>query len=171
MDMSEKTSGKRRGVDDNLDFEIDFYKAIIEKSPDYVEALSVLGDAYTRKGLYRQGLEIDRRLTTLRPKDPVAHYNLACSYSLNHRKKEALASLRKSIKLGYNDIVHIATDCDLAPLHEDSAFHTLIQDVCKKVLGESGAIPTDDGKSKIQNPKSSAEGGSAYGAGAHGGQY
>jgi tetratricopeptide (TPR) repeat protein len=147
--MIEETNGNRRGVDDNLDFEIDFYRAIIEKSPDYVEALSILGDAYTRKGLYREGLEIDRRLTTLRPRDPVAHYNLACSYSLNHRKKEALASLRKSIKLGYSDIVHIATDGDLAPLHDDRLFHTLIRRVCKKILKETGAD-----KSQIPNPKS-----------------
>lgn len=149
--MNEKTSGNRRGVNDNLDFEIDFYKAIIEKAPDYVEALSVLGDAYTRKGRYQEGLEIDRRLTALRPKDPFAHYNLACSYSLNHRKKEALASLRESIKLGYDDIAHIATDGDLSPLHDDSAFHTLIQDICKKILVASGAVNPSE--------KSSSQGG------------
>jgi len=130
----ERMENARRDPSDNLDFEIDFYKAIIEKAPCYVEALSVLGEAYTRKGLYHEGLEIDRRLAAMRPKDPIAHYNLACSYSLVHKRKEALASLRKSITLGYCDVAHIATDGDLAWLHEDRSFHRLIRRICKKII-------------------------------------
>ncbi|MCX6339908.1 MAG: hypothetical protein NTX71_08315 [Candidatus Aureabacteria bacterium] len=124
---------------DNLNFEIDFYRAIIEKAPDYVEALSVLGEAYARKGLYQEGLKIDQRLTALRPKDPIAHYNLACSYSLIHKKSEALASLRRSITLGYRDIAHIATDGDLAWLHDDQLFHRLIRYICKKIIKKNWA--------------------------------
>jgi len=136
----EHTESSRRDFGDNLDFEIDFYRAIIEKAPDYVEALSVLGEAYTRKGLYCEGLEIDRRLTALRPRDPVAHYNLACSYSLIHNKKEALASLRKSVALGYCDVAHIATDQDLAWLHDDRSFHRLIRHICKKIIQKTRAL-------------------------------
>jgi tetratricopeptide (TPR) repeat protein len=124
---------------DNPDFEIDFYRAIIVNSPDYVEALALLGEAYVRKGLYHEGLEIDRRITELCPKDPIAHYNLACSYSLIHKRKEALASLRRSITLGYCDLAHITTDQDLVWLHDDRSFHRLIRKICKKIIRESRA--------------------------------
>ncbi len=72
-----------------LDFEIEFYGGIVAHAPAYVDALMLLGEAYTRKGLYAEGLEIDRRLSALCPNDPIVHYNLACSYCLTSRKKEA----------------------------------------------------------------------------------
>ncbi len=133
MDRTNKNVSPREPRD-NLDFEIDFYRQIIERAPDYVEALSVLGEAYTRRGLYHEGLEIDRRLAALRPHDPIVYYNLACSYCLVHKRKEALASLRRSISLGYRDIAHIATDADLAWLHNDGSFHRLIRRICKKII-------------------------------------
>lgn len=116
------------------DFEIGFYRSIIDKAPNYVDALSLLGDAYTRKGLYREGLDIDRRITSLRPDDPIAHYNLACSYSLLRMKKEALQSLRKSIALGYSDLEHLATDNDLAFIRRERSFHRLVRLLCRRLL-------------------------------------
>jgi len=116
------------------DFEITFYKSIIDKDPTYVDALTLLGEAYSRKGLYEEGLKIDQHIATLRPLDPIAFYNLACSYSLVHMKKEALKNLRKSIVLGYNDLEHIAGDRDLYSLHADRSFHKLMRRLCKKIL-------------------------------------
>ncbi|MCX6358002.1 MAG: hypothetical protein NT045_09060 [Candidatus Aureabacteria bacterium] len=121
-------------VQNDLDFEIEFYRSIIDKDPHYVDALSLLGEAYTRKGLYGEGLRIDRLITSLRPRDPIAYYNLACSYSLIQRKREALKNLRKSIVLGYRDLEHLATDQDLACLHEDKGFHILVRRLCRTVL-------------------------------------
>lgn len=119
----------------DLDFEIDFYRAIVAKAPEYVDALMLLGEAYTRKGLYAEGLEIDRRLSRLRPADPIVHYNLACSYSLTRKRKEALACLERSIELGYRDLVHLAGDRDLAYLHGDRTFHRLIRRLGRRILG------------------------------------
>ncbi|MCX6354476.1 MAG: hypothetical protein NTZ78_06180 [Candidatus Aureabacteria bacterium] len=116
------------------DFEVTFYKSIIDKDPNYVDALTLLGEAYSRKGLYEEGLKIDQRIAVLRPLDPISFYNLACSYSLVHMKKDALKNLRKSIALGYNDLEHIAGDRDLSSLHADRTFHRLIRRLCKKIL-------------------------------------
>lgn len=118
-----------------LDFEIDFYRAIVAQAPKYVDALMLLGEAYTRKGLYAEGLEVDRRLSALRPGDPIVHYNLACSYSLTRRKKEAVESLERSIELGYRDLAHLAKDSDLAYLRGDRSFHRLVQRLGRKILG------------------------------------
>ena len=69
----------------------------------------------------------------MRPRDPIAHYNLACGYSLLRKKREALRSLRKSIALGYRNIGHLITDNDLSNLYEDAAFHRLLRSLCKKI--------------------------------------
>ena len=121
---------------DNLDFEIEFYKSIIKEAPDYADALMLLGEAYIRKGLYTEGLHIDRRLANLRPQDPIVHYNLACNYSLMKKEKEALQCLKKSIRLGYSDLQHLATDPDLAPLHDNTAFHNLLRRLRKKIIAK-----------------------------------
>ena len=65
-----------------LDFELDFFGGILERHPDYVDVLRVHGNNLTLKGRYAEGLQIDKRLVQLRPTDPLAHYNLACSYAL-----------------------------------------------------------------------------------------
>jgi tetratricopeptide (TPR) repeat protein len=119
---------------DNLDFEIEFYSSIIEEAPDYVDALMLLGEAYTRKGLYQKGLEVEKRLIELRPADPIIHYNAACNHSLLRQKKSALKCLRRAIALGYRDIEHMATDPDLAFLRDDTAFQLMLRHLCKRLL-------------------------------------
>ena len=37
---------------DDTDFEIRFYESLLEKKPDFIEALAALGDLYTHKGFY-----------------------------------------------------------------------------------------------------------------------
>lgn len=119
---------------DSIEFEIEFYEGIIKEAPDYVDALVLLGEAYSRTGLYRNGLEMDLRITALRPDDPIAHYNLACSYSLLQMTREALRSLDRSISLGYCDINHIANDPDLGYLHDSRRFHWMLRGLGRRLL-------------------------------------
>lgn len=123
-----------RSDGDDLDFEIEFYRGIVAHAPGYVDALMLLAEACSRKGLYAEGLEIDRRLSALRPYDPVVHYNLACSYSLTRRRKEALESLERSIELGYCDLEHLAHDRDFACLHGDQSFQRLLKRLDRMAL-------------------------------------
>src|SRR5437867_2877228 len=73
-----------------IDFELEFFGAILERNPDYVDVLRVMGTNLTLKGRFAHGLQFDKRLVQLRPNDPLAHYNLACSYSLLKRTDHAL---------------------------------------------------------------------------------
>ena len=108
-------------------FDIAFYEGIVKRRPNYIEALGPLAEAYTRKGLYKKGLEIDRRLSRLCQDNPVVFYNLACSYALVGQTKAALRSLKKAIRLGYDDFDHMKKDADLKPLEGDPAFEKLFQ--------------------------------------------
>ena len=47
---------------EDLNFEISFYERLIKEKSDYVEALIVLGDAYTKNGRYKDGLKVDQKL-------------------------------------------------------------------------------------------------------------
>jgi len=104
---------------EDIDFEITFYNGLIEKNPDFAEALVALGDLYTKAGLYKEGLSIDEKLVQLKPDDPIVLYNLACSYSLLNDIDKGFRALKKAINCGYSDFDHLECDDDLLNLCED----------------------------------------------------
>lgn len=110
-----------------LEFEIAFYEKLLKAYPDFVDALVPLGDAYTRRGLYEQGLEMDLKLTMLRPDDPGVWYNLACSYSLLNRLDDAANALRRAMTLGYADADALRRDPDLGNLRRSPKFRDLLE--------------------------------------------
>ena len=107
-------------------FEITFFENILHQDPCNEDALLLLGHAYTSLGQYEKGLTLDERLVRLRPADPTAFYNLACSYSLLRRTNEAFNSLKKALALGYNDFSHMLKDPDLEHLRSTPRFRALI---------------------------------------------
>ena len=108
------------------DVEVELCEAALKAAPDFVEALSFLGNTFTRRGLHEKGLELDLRLVRLRPDSPRAHYNLACSYALLARPEEAFRALEAAIDYGFDDAEHLARDEDLNPLRENPRFTELI---------------------------------------------
>jgi tetratricopeptide (TPR) repeat protein len=111
-----------------LDFELDFFEGVLNRNPDFVDALRVHGNNLTLKGCYADGLKIDRRIVDLRPHDALAHYNLACSYSLLKKVDLALRTLRKAIELGYHDFRYLREDRDLDALRKDPRFRQLLRE-------------------------------------------
>ena len=107
----------RREVRD-LDLEIGFLEGLVRRDPTYVEALQILGDNYTRRGRYTEGLKVDERLSRLRPDDSVVYYNLACSYSLTSQIEAAAEALAAAIDLGYRDFKAMDKDPDLENLRQ-----------------------------------------------------
>ena len=107
------------------DFDIVFYEGVVSRSPNYVEALIPLAEAYTTRGFYEKGLEIDERLSLLCKDDPFVFYNLGCSYALVGKKRKAIHALKKAIALGYADFAHMRKDTDLRCLHGDKEFENL----------------------------------------------
>ncbi len=112
-------------------FEIGFYEKLVEKRPTFIEALSALGDLYTKEGMYEKGLAIDLRLFQLKPEDPIVLYNLACSYSLLNHIDLSLDMLKKAISLGFEDINYLAEDEDLLNLRKDSRFQEFMMSIKK----------------------------------------
>lgn len=111
-----------------LDFELEFFEAILHRNPEFVDVLRVHGNNLTLKGRYDEGLSIDRRLVSLRPEDALAHYNLACSYSLLRKIDLAVRALRKALELGYRDFRYLRDDPDLAAVRKDARFRQLMRE-------------------------------------------
>jgi tetratricopeptide (TPR) repeat protein len=116
----------------NLDFQIAFYEGVLKEDPNLVDVLIPLGDAYTKRGLYEKGLEVDLRLSRLRPGDASVFYNVACSYSLLRQMDSALEALEKALALGYNEFKFLMSDPDLENLRKDPRFNKLMEKYRKK---------------------------------------
>lgn len=114
------------------DFEIGLARAVLKSDSKNFRALTMLGDALTRRGQHKEALEIDKRTAKLFPKDPIVFYNLACSYSNLKMIKEALGALKKALKLGYDDIKYLMEDPDLKNLRKDPRFKRLLAQLRKK---------------------------------------
>jgi tetratricopeptide (TPR) repeat protein len=123
----------------NVEFEIRFYEQILERTPDFVEALPAIGALYTRAGRYDEGLEVDKRLARLRPDDANVLYNLACSYSLLGLVEQSFEVLKRALTLGYDNLELLETDDDLKNLRTDERFQTYFQ-----VLREKAAQSRPD---------------------------
>ncbi|MBU2063921.1 MAG: hypothetical protein KKF93_05960 [Candidatus Omnitrophica bacterium] len=117
---------------EDLEFEIRFFKELINKKADFVDALIPLAEAYTKTGRYLEGLRVDKQLAQLLPYDCVVRYNLACSYALLDKIDEAFRALSKAIKLGYGDFRYMGLDPDLAKLRDDKRYKELINRKQKK---------------------------------------
>lgn len=107
------------------DFELALYESVLSDDPANVEALIALGEAYTHRGAFAEGLAVDRRLASLRPADPVVRYNLACSLSLLGCAEESLAELAAAVDRGYRDAAHMDGDRDLDKVRSDPRFAAL----------------------------------------------
>jgi tetratricopeptide (TPR) repeat protein len=118
----------RLAAQSQIDFEMTFYEGILQRRQDYVDVLRVMGNLLTLKGRYADGLTIDKRLVHLRPRDPLAHYNLACSYALLKRPDLSLKTLRRAVELGYRDFRYMREDRDLESVRRDPRFRQLLRE-------------------------------------------
>jgi tetratricopeptide (TPR) repeat protein len=132
--MPEKSCAKTklsRQQQRELDVKIGFMEGVVKRDPGYVEALQILGDDYTRRGKYADGLKVDRQLSRLRPEDPLVQYNLACSYSLIGNFNLAIAALERALNLGYRDFKWLAQDPDLCDLRRHPLYQSIRAQVRK----------------------------------------
>ena len=126
--MPGKSQPKRKSSRANhrdLDTKIQFIEGIVRRDPNYVDALQLLGDHYTQRGLFAEGLKVDEHLARLEPQNPLVFYNLACSYSLTEEFERAVFALEKALTLGYRDFTWLAKDPDLKKLRAQPVFDDL----------------------------------------------
>jgi Flp pilus assembly protein TadD len=107
--------------------ELVFLESIARRLPEDIEVLRALADLYTRTGDYFEGLRIDERLSHLCAEEPLTWYNLGCSLALVGRSDDALEALSRALELGYDDYEWMKKDTDLASLHGDPRFESMLE--------------------------------------------
>jgi tetratricopeptide (TPR) repeat protein len=123
--MPIKSSARKktsRASQRDLDTRIKFMEGLVRRDPDYTDALQLLGDHYTQRGRFAEGLKVDERLAQLEPQSALVFYNLACSYSLTEQFDRAVLALEKSLQLGYRDFDWLAKDPDLKKLRQQPIY-------------------------------------------------
>ena len=122
---------------DDAQFEMSFMENVLNRDPCNEDVLMLLGHAYTRRGDYEKGLDIDRRLVRLRPGDPTAYYNMACSLSLLRKLDDAMLALQQAASLGYRDVKFMLKDPDLANLRQDDRFGKFLRRIKGQLTNDS----------------------------------
>jgi tetratricopeptide (TPR) repeat protein len=120
----------------DLDVKIQFMEGLVRRDGKFTDALQILGDHYTQRGRFEEGLSVDEKLARLEPENPLVFYNLACSYSLTDQMERAVAALDRAINFGYRDFKWLAKDPDLRKLRKHALYKT-IKDKIKKLKASS----------------------------------
>jgi tetratricopeptide (TPR) repeat protein len=115
-----------------IDFELDFFNALLERRPDYLEVLKAHAKNLALARRHQDGLQCDLRITRLRPQDALARYNLACSLTLTRHYDQAIVELRRAVELGYRDFAFMRQDRDLDPIRRDPRFRALMREYERK---------------------------------------
>ena len=151
---------KAKALRDN--FLVGLLEAALRTEPDRVEWLMMLGEAYTARGDYARGLEVDLKLSRLTPRDAVVWYNLACSYSLTGGTTESLTALERAVRLGYRDGDFMERDRDLRAVRQDPRF-AAVRDLVLRLQEEEGDPEGGDGGEGADGEEGEGEGGPAPG--------
>lgn len=110
-----------------LDFEIDFFGRLLERDPCFVDAVRAQAGNLAARGLHARALQLDRRLVRLTPDDPIAWYNLACTYTVLGMIEPGLFALQRALELGYSHHGRLLRDPDLKALRRDPRFDRLLR--------------------------------------------
>src|SRR5450432_757641 len=114
-----------RALQRDLDTRIEFMEGLVRRDPEYVDALQLLGDHYTQRGRFPEGLKVDECLARLEPENSLVFYNLACSYSLTEQFDRAVLALENALTLGYRDFTWLAKDPDLSKLRQQPLYRDI----------------------------------------------
>jgi tetratricopeptide (TPR) repeat protein len=117
----------RTPFQNQVDFEIALFRGILDRDPNYLEVLRVLGNNLAAKGRHAESLELDSRIVRLRPDDKIALYNLACSYAMVGMVDASIDSLEKAIAAGYDQFEYMRRDGDLEAVRQDPRFRRLLE--------------------------------------------
>jgi tetratricopeptide repeat protein len=75
---------------------------------------------------YAEAEAVCQEMGRLIPHDANGPYNLACVLAHLGKLDEAVAALDRAVSLGFNDVKHLQTDDDLAPLRDRDDFKQLL---------------------------------------------
>lgn len=112
-----------------------------EKQAEFSRLFSEGLEAITRRDLARSE-RLFKQCAQLFPDQPVAYYNLACTYSLGEHAPEAVQMLREAFQRGFVDVSHMNRDLDLDPIRRTPEFRAVMSEFEATLLRQVGPALT-----------------------------
>lgn len=103
------------------------YHKIIKSEPGNNLAIYKLASLYYSEKKYDEAIKNYLKLAP--NKNPAVLYNLACTYSLNDNKSEALKYLQEAVNNGFSQVSLLKTDPDLTNIRNEKQFVEIIKSV------------------------------------------
>lgn len=107
---------------EQLRFELEFFERVLKRRAQLPVVMRAHAANLAKLGLHQQAAVWDRRLVRLRPSDPIAWYNLACSLAQMGEIDGAFDALERAIAFRYPLPRHVLRDPDLRALRRDPRF-------------------------------------------------
>lgn len=104
----------------------------IELAPDRLDAVTAYANVLQEQKRFDEAREYHERAIQADPLHPTPYYNIACLYSLQGDKEDALEYLRKAFDLSPSYARFARTDPDLAAVRKDPRFSRLVSEAGKK---------------------------------------
>lgn len=98
----------------------------LQRFPDDVRARILLACDLAILGQQDEAVQHVKIAVAMRPNDANILYNAACTYGVMKMKKEALETFRRCVHAGYHNARWATQDPDLAVIHDDPEFLTLV---------------------------------------------
>jgi predicted peptidase len=84
---------------------------------------------------FEEAASLWRQIREQYPDRSTIDYNLACAYALMGRTDLALEALRSAVEKGYDDVLWMRADADLAPLRVSAEYKTIERKAREKFIG------------------------------------
>ncbi len=107
--------------------EMEVLEEQLQQFPDDVRARTLLAADLAIFGRPDDAVRHVRIAVAMRPSDANVLYNAACTFGLLKMKADALATLKRSLDAGYYNVDWCTKDPDLAILHDDPEFQSLLK--------------------------------------------
>lgn len=114
---------KKAGRKDDLDNSSMAIRVLISFSNRAYEK----GSDYYRKKAFEKAIPFFEISVHADKRNVFSAYNLACAYSLNKQKKQALKALDLAVQRGFSNRAHMEKDTDLDFLRDEKAFKEILE--------------------------------------------
>jgi len=108
-----------------LDFEIEFYEAILKRNPEQTEALAALAANLRKKQRYKESLRLEEQRRQLRPHDPRCLVDTARCFARLGQPEWAMKLLEEAAQKRYRGLAQLLREEDFAGLREHPRFAAL----------------------------------------------
>jgi len=115
------------------------YETLAKADPNFGQGWFRLAYSLHAMGKYSEAIPAYQKCIAI-GNNPIAMYNLACSYAKLNDKAKAFEWLKKAVSAGFTQVQQIKSDTDLETLHSDARFQEVI-DIATKTSAPCMAQP------------------------------